>query len=145
MALEDKIHSLIKHYYASPPFVRKLAGKIYKYIPLSMRYGKKYNYYKKLLKQSQYWDDDQKNKYILENLQDTLINAYSNTFYYKNLFDSINFNPNQLKDGIDWLSDQVKKDNSTNIKARIKILDFDAKVIAKKYIDLYKSVLNRQS
>ena len=54
-----------------------------------------------------------------------------------------NFNPNQLKDGIDWLSDEVKKDNSKNIKARIKILDFDAKVIAKKYIDLYKSVLNR--
>ena len=54
-----------------------------------------------------------------------------------------NFNPNQLKDGIDWLSDEVKKDNSKNINARIKILDFDAKVIAKKYIDLYKSVLNR--
>ena len=56
-----------------------------------------------------------------------------------------NFNPNELKDGIDWLSDEVKKDNSKNIKARIKILDFDAKVIAKKYIDLYKSVLNRYS
>ena len=54
-----------------------------------------------------------------------------------------NFNANELKDGIDWLSDEVKKDNSKNIKARIKILDFDAKVIAKKYIDLYKSVLNR--
>ena len=97
MALEDKIHSLIKHYYASPPFIRKLAGKVYKHIPLSIRYGKKYNYYKNLLKQSQYWDDDQRNKYILENLQDTLINAYQ-YIYYKNLFDSINFNPNQFYD-----------------------------------------------
>jgi glycosyltransferase involved in cell wall biosynthesis len=53
-----------------------------------------------------------------------------------------NFNPNQLKDGIDWLSDEARKDNSINISARNRVLEFDAKVIAKKYIDLYESVLN---
>ncbi len=54
-----------------------------------------------------------------------------------------NFDPIQLKDGINWVSEEIIKNNSMNNNARKKILNFDAKVIAKKYIDLYKSVLNK--
>ena len=53
------------------------------------------------------------------------------------------FDPVQLQIGIDWVSEEIKKNNSMNSKARAKILNFDAKVIAKKYIDLYKSVLEK--
>ena len=52
-----------------------------------------------------------------------------------------NFEANQLKDGINWLSEEVKKDNSKRDNARAKILNYGAKIIAKKYIDLYKNVL----
>lgn len=52
-----------------------------------------------------------------------------------------NFESNQLKDGINWLSEEVKKNNSKSDNARAKILNYDAKIIAKKYIDLYKNVL----
>lgn len=54
-----------------------------------------------------------------------------------------NFDPIQLRDGINWMSKKIKKDNSIKKNARIKILNFDANVIAKKYIDLYKSVLKK--
>lgn len=54
-----------------------------------------------------------------------------------------NFDPIQLKDGINWVSEEIIKNNSINNNARKRILNFDAKVIAKKYIDLYKSVLNK--
>ena len=53
------------------------------------------------------------------------------------------FNSNQLKDGINWLSEEIKKDNLMNDNARAKILNFDAIVIAKKYIDLYKNTLKK--
>ena len=55
-----------------------------------------------------------------------------------------NFDPIQLQIGIDWVSEEIMKNNSMNSKARAKILNFDAKVIAKKYIDLYKSVLENK-
>ena len=54
-----------------------------------------------------------------------------------------NFDQDQLKEGINWVSEEIKKNNSMSNSARTKILNFDAKVIAKKYIDLYKSVLNK--
>ena len=53
-----------------------------------------------------------------------------------------NFDSNQLKDGIKWLSHEIKKNECIGEEARNKILNFDAKVIAKKYIALYESILN---
>ena len=53
-----------------------------------------------------------------------------------------NFDSNQLKEGIDWLSNEIKNNNSIGNNARIKILNFDAKIIAKKYIDLYKKLIS---
>jgi len=54
-----------------------------------------------------------------------------------------NFDPIQLRDGINWMSKEIKKDNSMKKNARTKILNFDANVIAKKYVDLYKSTLDQ--
>jgi len=55
-----------------------------------------------------------------------------------------NFDSNELKEGIDWLSEEIKKKNYNRDGIRDKIINFDAKVIAKKYIDLYKNVLNNK-
>ncbi len=51
-----------------------------------------------------------------------------------------NFDSNELKEGIDWLSEEIKNNNSMGDNARTKVLNFDAKIIAKKYIDLYKKL-----
>jgi len=54
-----------------------------------------------------------------------------------------NFNSNELKKGIDWLSSEIKKKNFKK-KLRNKISKLDAPYIAKKYINLYKSTLNNK-
>ena len=53
------------------------------------------------------------------------------------------FDPEQLKEGIDWLSNEIKKNSLIGDRAKKKVLNFDAKIIAKKYIDLYQEVLNK--
>ena len=53
------------------------------------------------------------------------------------------FNSEQLKKGIDWLSEEIQKNNIIGDRAKTKALNFDAKIIAKKYIDLYLNVLNK--
>mgnify|MGYP001315865175 CR=1 FL=1 len=54
-----------------------------------------------------------------------------------------NFNSNELKKGIDWLSLEIKKKNFKK-KLRNKISKLDAPYIAKKYINLYKSTLKNK-
>ena len=51
------------------------------------------------------------------------------------------FDSNKLKDGIDWLSNEIRKDNYNRDTARNKIINIDAKVIAEKYISLYRDIL----
>ena len=53
-------------------------------------------------------------------------------------------NSDELKKGIDWMSEEIEKENYSNIKARDKVIDFDAKNIAKKYIKLYEELLERK-
>ena len=50
-------------------------------------------------------------------------------------------NPNELKKGIDWMSDEVKNSNMIGNKARIKIQNYDANLICQKYINLYRKLL----
>jgi len=54
------------------------------------------------------------------------------------------FDSYQLKEGIDWLSEEIMKNNSIKVSARNKILNFDSKIIAKKYIDLYKEIIHKK-
>jgi len=52
-----------------------------------------------------------------------------------------NFDSEKLLDGIHWLSKEIKNKKYKRVGARNKIMDFDAKIIAKKYINLYKNSL----
>ena len=52
-------------------------------------------------------------------------------------------NSNQLKIGIEWLSNALKKFLKFS-KTKIKITDFGSLNIAKKYIELYKNVLYKK-
>ena len=51
----------------------------------------------------------------------------------------------ELKKGIDWMSEEIEKKNYSNIAARDKVVEFDAKNIAKKYIKLYKELLIKKN
>ncbi len=55
-----------------------------------------------------------------------------------------NFNSSELLQGINWLSEEVKKNNFKKNQIRNKASIFDIKVIAKKYVDLYDDVLNNK-
>ena len=54
-----------------------------------------------------------------------------------------NFSSEELKQGIDWIlkDDNIKSNFGKN--ARNKAEEFDSKKVAKKYIDLYKTILNK--
>jgi phenylacetate-CoA ligase len=70
-----------------------MLGYAYRAIPLSVRYGKTYTFYHRLLQSSPYWDDQTKHDFVIKQLKETLINAYENTSYYQNAFDKLDFNP----------------------------------------------------
>ena len=55
-----------------------------------------------------------------------------------------NFLLSSLAAGSINLSNASAKENYSNIKAKDKVIDFDAKNIAKKYIKLYEELLDRK-
>ena len=52
------------------------------------------------------------------------------------------FDPNQLKDGIDWMCKEIENNNFDKNEAKLKISEYAANEIAKKYVQLYKNILN---
>ena len=54
------------------------------------------------------------------------------------------FDSEKLKDGIVWLAKEIKKDNLKGENAKLKIREFGANEIAKKYIKLYEKILNEK-
>ncbi len=51
----------------------------------------------------------------------------------------------KLKEGIDWVSENIRSENSDNYEIRKKILNFDPKNIANKYINLYSEIIRETS
>lgn len=98
MPIEDKLYPLLRTYNNSPAWLRNTLGKMYRLVPMRFRYGKLYNHYKNLLKESPYWSDKQVNEFTLCQLKDTLINAFENTYYYQELFSKVGFDPYGIKD-----------------------------------------------
>ena len=50
-------------------------------------------------------------------------------------------NSNELKIGIEWMTKKIEEKSYSNKSARQKVIKFNAENIAKKYIDLYSSIL----
>ena len=53
-----------------------------------------------------------------------------------------NFDSNQLKDGIEWLSREIDNNNLNVESVKNRIEEFASDKIAKKYIKLYEKILN---
>lgn len=67
-------------------------------------YGKQFKDMYNFLEESQWLDEETHKKYQLEQLKKTIINAYENVPYYKELFDNNNINAYEFKD-----FDDIKK------------------------------------
>jgi glycosyltransferase involved in cell wall biosynthesis len=52
------------------------------------------------------------------------------------------FNSNELFKGIQWLLDRVRSNNDLGKNAKQKILNYQPKIITKKYLELYKKLLS---
>ena len=51
------------------------------------------------------------------------------------------FNSHELYKGITWLLNRVRRNNKLGKNAKQKILNYQPKIIAKKYLNLYKKLL----
>jgi phenylacetate-CoA ligase len=100
--MEDKLYHLLKLYYKSPSWIKFISGNIYKNIPLSIKYGKKYFKFKKLLDKSQRWTDEKLLDYQWRNLESVLNHAYKNVPYYTKTFDEYGIKPSNIKDFEDF-------------------------------------------
>ncbi len=96
--MEDKLYNKLGIYKSLPLGLRNVIGYTYRALPLSIRYGKTYEYYNKLLQDSSNWDEERKNGFVIQKLKETLINAYENTLFYKNQFDSVEFDPSNFNE-----------------------------------------------
>ena len=52
-----------------------------------------------------------------------------------------NFNSMELLNSINWMSAKIKNKENKRVGARNKIMEFDTKIIAQKYINLYENTL----
>ena len=93
--MEDNLYKFLKYYNASPQWIKSVLGCSYRMFPLSIRYGKTYSKYAKLLKQSQWWSKERLEDYQWRKIEKLLKHAYKNVPYYKRVFDE---NGIKLKD-----------------------------------------------
>lgn len=66
-------------------------------LPYSVKLGRKYVGYKKLLDESQWWTKEQLDGYQLKKMKETLVLAYEHVPYYREKFLSIGFDPHMME------------------------------------------------
>ncbi len=121
--IEDKIYQYWNTYNASPEFIKNLIGRIYRRIPLTIRYGSVYKEYYDLLKSSSYWNKDLIQSYVIARFNRILRIALSNTRFYPAHYEAKDIEIKSLKD-IESLP-LISKEHIRNYKA-----DFMNKTIA---------------
>lgn len=83
MSLEDTLYPLLKLYEAAPQPVKSLAGRAYRAIPASLRYGQSYTRFQNEAREVESWDAETIRRYQLAALRDSLIAAGKTPFYAK--------------------------------------------------------------
>jgi len=83
MSLEDTLYPLLKLYEAAPQPVKSLAGRAYRVIPASLRYGQSYTRFQNEAREVESWDAEAIRRYQIAALRDSLIAAGKTPFYAK--------------------------------------------------------------
>ncbi|OYW76664.1 MAG: hypothetical protein B7Z37_07630 [Verrucomicrobia bacterium 12-59-8] len=81
MSLEDTLYPLLKLYEAAPQLVKSLAGRAYRAIPSSLRYGPAYTRFQNEAREVETWDADTIRRYQIAVLKDSLMAAAKAPFY----------------------------------------------------------------
>lgn len=81
MSLEDTLYPLLKLYEAAPQPVKSLAGRVYRAIPTSWRYGAAYTRFQNEAREVETWDAAAIRRYQVAALRDSLIAASKAPFY----------------------------------------------------------------
>jgi len=83
MSFEDTLYPLLKLYEAAPQPVKSLAGRAYRAIPASLRYGSAYTRFQNEAREVETWDAETIRRYQVAALRDSLIAASKAPFYAK--------------------------------------------------------------
>lgn len=81
MSLEDTLYPLLKLYESAPQPVKSLAGRAYRAIPPSLRYGPAYTRFQNEAREVEAWDAETIRRYQIAALRDSLMAAAKAPFY----------------------------------------------------------------
>lgn len=81
MSLEDTLYPLLKLYEAAPQPVKSLAGRAYRAIPASLRYGREYTRFQREAREAEAWDAGTIEKYQVQAMRQSLMAAAKAPFY----------------------------------------------------------------
>ena len=100
--IEDNLYKFLKYYSKSPQWVKSISGRFYRMLPLSLRYGKVYTEYAKLLEKSQWWPKEKLEEYQWRKLDTLLKHAYENVPYYRRIFNERGIKPKDIQNFDDF-------------------------------------------
>ena len=92
------MNSFFAFYNALPVCMRKGIGKIYRLIPNEIVLGHKYRELKRELRLFEKISLQEKEAYLVNKIKKVLVYAYNHTTYYRNLFNQIDFRPDEFSD-----------------------------------------------
>jgi phenylacetate-CoA ligase len=87
MSLEDTLYPLLRLYEAAPQPVKSLAGRVYRSIPASLRYGAASTRFQNEAREVETWDTETTRRYQVAALRDSLIAASAAPFYAERFAD----------------------------------------------------------
>ena len=73
--MEDLLYRFLGLYKKSPLWVKKTVGTVYGMLPYSVRYGKRYEDYKKLARSARSWSVEQRDTFLYEKLKQLITHA----------------------------------------------------------------------
>lgn len=88
MSLEDRLYPLLKLYEAVPQPLKTLAGRVYRAVPSSWRYGRAYARFQAEAHEVESWDKETILKYQIRALRESLIAASQAPFYARRFAES---------------------------------------------------------
>ena len=96
MALEDKLYPLLKVYDRIPQRLKNCVGAVYRVLPQKWKWGAEYPKFKKLIRESLEWDEDDIREYQVKQLRTTLLRAQATCPWYQKKFAEFKFHPENL-------------------------------------------------
>jgi phenylacetate-CoA ligase len=93
LSLEDRLYPLLTIYGKLPEGLQRALGAVYRHLPKSWRWGKRFPEFKRLAREGEQWPPERVREYQLKELRKTLHHAASYCRYYQWSFTQARFRP----------------------------------------------------